>query len=340
MASEAWVTLATNDSYAVGVLVLAHSLQAAKSTRPLVVMITNQVSTSMRSKLAEVATIQEVNVMDSADTAHLALLARPELGITFTKLHCWTLTQYTKCVFLDADTLIVQNCDELFNREELSAAPDAGWPDCFNSGVFVFRPSLETYSNVIEFAISQGSFDGGDQGLLNMFFSDWATKDIARRLPFIYNMTASAVYSYRPAYKHYGKDVRIVHFIGSPKPWQVLDPSALPTAVASEHVNQWWDIFTSQVKPQLSTSMPCSPTEEPTPALGVAAQFAKISVAEHQPGTDGGSASGSSADLSSPEQSAQRREAWERGEIDYTGKDAFDNIMDKMLKTMDSNKKA
>lgn len=327
MASEAWVTLATNDSYAVGVLVLAHSLQAAKSSRPLVVMITNQVTTSMRAKLAEVASIQEVNVLDSADTAHLALLARPELGITFTKLHCWTLTQYTKCVFLDADTLVVQNCDELFDREELSASPDAGWPDCFNSGVFVFKPSMETYSNVIEFAISQGSFDGGDQGLLNMFFSDWATKDIARRLPFIYNMTASAVYSYRPAYKHYGKDVRIVHFIGSPKPWQVPDPSALPTALASEHVNQWWDIFTSQVKPQLSTSM-----------LGVAAQFARLSVAEHQP-SDGGSASGGAAEISSPEQAAQRREAWERGEIDYTGKDAFDNIMDKMLKTMDSNKK-
>ena len=44
--------------------------------------------------------------MDSKDSAHLALLARPELGITFTKLHCWTLTDYTKCVFLDADTLV------------------------------------------------------------------------------------------------------------------------------------------------------------------------------------------------------------------------------------------
>ena len=44
--------------------------------------------------------------MDSQDSAHLALLARPELGITFTKLHCWTLTDFSKCVFLDADTLV------------------------------------------------------------------------------------------------------------------------------------------------------------------------------------------------------------------------------------------
>lgn len=50
--------------------------------------------------------------------------------------------------------------DELFDREELSAAPDAGWPDCFNSGVFVFRPSEETYDSLLKFAMSKGSFDG------------------------------------------------------------------------------------------------------------------------------------------------------------------------------------
>jgi glycogenin glucosyltransferase len=86
-------------------------------------------------------------------------------------LHCWKLVQYSKCVFLDADTLvrdeqsisfvnvfitltltyksvfyqILKNCDELFDRDELSAAPDAGWPDCFNSGVFVFVPSEDTF---------------------------------------------------------------------------------------------------------------------------------------------------------------------------------------------------
>jgi len=65
-------------------------------------------------------------------------LCSSELGITFTKLHCWRLTQYRKCVFLDADTLVLSNIDDLFERDELSAAPDAGWPDCFNSGVFVY----------------------------------------------------------------------------------------------------------------------------------------------------------------------------------------------------------
>lgn len=47
-----------------------------------------------------------VDVMDSGDAAHLSLMKRPDLGVTFTKLHCWTLTHYSKCVFMDADTLV------------------------------------------------------------------------------------------------------------------------------------------------------------------------------------------------------------------------------------------
>ena len=47
-----------------------------------------------------------VDVLDSHDSANLELLGRPDLGMTFTKLQCWRLTQYSKCVFLDADTLV------------------------------------------------------------------------------------------------------------------------------------------------------------------------------------------------------------------------------------------
>ena len=102
----------------------------------------------------------EVDVLNSNDSVNLALLKRPELGITFTKLHCWRLEQFTKCVFLDADCLVLKNVDDLFDRDEFSAAADVGWPDCFNSGVFVFKPSLQTYSKILNFALEVGSFDG------------------------------------------------------------------------------------------------------------------------------------------------------------------------------------
>ncbi|EDX08032.1 GD11576 [Drosophila simulans] len=106
MSKFAWVTLTTNDTYSLGALVLAHSLKRAKTAHQLAVLVTPNVSQAMRDRLKEVYNVvQEVNVLDSQDAANLALLSRPELGVTFTKLHCWRLVQFEKCVFLDADTL-------------------------------------------------------------------------------------------------------------------------------------------------------------------------------------------------------------------------------------------
>lgn len=59
---------------------------------------------SLLSALYDV--VQEVNVLDSNDASNLAILARPELGVTLTKLHAWNLTQFNKAVFLDADALV------------------------------------------------------------------------------------------------------------------------------------------------------------------------------------------------------------------------------------------
>ncbi|XP_028656711.1 glycogenin-1 isoform X1 [Erpetoichthys calabaricus] len=257
---QAFVTLATSDVYGLGALVLGHSLRHHRTSRQLVILITPQVSSSIRTVLDNVFDeVIEVNGLDSGDTAHLALMKRPDLGITFTKLQCWTLIQYSKCVFLDADTLVLCNVDELFDREEFSAAPDPGWPDCFNTGVFVFRPSLQTYGRLLQFAGVHGSFDGGDQGLLNSFFHNWAVKDIDKHLPFLYNLNTSSTYTYLPAFRQFGHEAKIVHFLGAVKPWsykynpqsrnayQELDS---PTGHHDpQFVNLWWKVYSSCVVP-------------------------------------------------------------------------------------------
>ncbi|XP_044288590.1 glycogenin-2 isoform X1 [Varanus komodoensis] len=259
---QAFVTLATNDVYCHGALVLGQSLRDHRTSRRLAVIITPQVSSTMRAALSTIFdTVVDVHEIDSNDLVHLALLKRLELGVTFTKLHCWTLTQYSKCVFMDADTLVLCNIDELFDREEFSAAPDPGWPDCFNSGVFVFQPSLKTFNLLLQFANEHGSFDGGDQGLLNSFFNSWATKDINKHLPFIYNLSSSAVYTYAPAFQHFGKDARVVHFLGPAKPWNykynpqtrsvVEDGSASVSQSQLSFLELWWMTYSSSVLPLL-----------------------------------------------------------------------------------------
>ena len=113
---------------------------------------------TLETSFDEIVLVEELN---SNDAEHLRLLSRPELGVTFTKINIWRLEKYSKCVFLDADCLVLRDIDDLFEREEFSAAPDAGWPDCFNSGVFVFQPSKETFTKLVQFASQQNaSFDG------------------------------------------------------------------------------------------------------------------------------------------------------------------------------------
>ena len=81
------MSLATNDSYAVGALTLAHSLRRVNTTKQMVLMITEEVSPNMKQSLEETFDkVYVVDPLDSKDIANLTLLDRTELGITFTKV--------------------------------------------------------------------------------------------------------------------------------------------------------------------------------------------------------------------------------------------------------------
>ncbi|XP_069810176.1 glycogenin-1-like isoform X2 [Dendropsophus ebraccatus] len=349
---QAYVTLCTNDIYCQGALVLGKSLRKHETSRKLVVMITFQVSPRMRTILGKVFDeVLEVDMLDSADLVRLSLLKRPELGVTFTKIQCWTLTQYTKCVYMDADTIALCNIDELFDREEFSAAPDSGWPDCFNSGVFVFRPSLDTFGRLLQYAEDHGSFDGGDQGLLNSFFSNWATSDISKHLPFIYNLSISSVYTYIPAFKQFGSEAKVVHFIGTPKPWNCKYNPQTKWIVEEETTNgdqhllflaHWWEVYISDILPLLTEQEELDGTdkhqfgrmelqmknENPSP------DCPKETNPDH-PGNSYPQLSKSVSELSIQEaeealRTEEERRKWEEGHIDYMGKYSFDNIQKKL----------
>lgn len=329
MADHAFVTLATNDSYGKGALVLGSSLRK-NTSKKLAVLITPQVSDSMRKVLDKVYDdVQVVDVLDSEDSAHLALMERPELGVTLTKLHCWTLTKYTKCVFMDADTMVLQNIDDLFEREELSAAPDPGWPDCFNSGVFVFRPSIETHNQLLQLASEKGSFDGGDQGLLNTFFNTWATKDIQTHLPFIYNLSSISIYSYLPAFKAFGANAKVVHFLGKVKPWNYTYDSKTRTVKGDVHdqtlihpefLNLWWEMYTSRILPLLTEHGVVKDVSTGLKAEEVTEAVSQMSI----------TAAAAAPLPPPPVSSEERRERWEQGQVDYMGADSYDNIKKKL----------
>lgn len=118
-------------------------------------------------------------------------LGRPDLKAVLTKLHVFRLTQFSKIIFLDADVLPIRPLSHLFAlTHEFSAVPDVGWPDIFNSGVMVLSPGEDKFNQVNDLFKSKGSWDGGDQGILN----EWRAGDW-NRLSFTYNTTPTAAYT-------------------------------------------------------------------------------------------------------------------------------------------------
>jgi hypothetical protein len=77
---QAFVTLATSDSYAIGALVLGHSLKSVGTSRQLVVMITTDISANIRYVHVDIDILPPRGVKcggSSSGVAHLARFTRP-----------------------------------------------------------------------------------------------------------------------------------------------------------------------------------------------------------------------------------------------------------------------
>ncbi|RPA88146.1 nucleotide-diphospho-sugar transferase [Ascobolus immersus RN42] len=214
---QVYATLLLNDDYLPGAIVVAHSLRDGGASRKLAILVpTEGLSHASLTVLARLYDyIIPVQKIYSNNHSNLNLMGRPDLAGAFTKIHLWNQTQFSKIVYLDADTVALRAPEELFDvPHDFSAAPDIGWPDIFNSGVLVLKPDEGVFSSLLTLAQQSLSFDGADQGLLNQFFPHY------NRLSFTYNCTPSASYQYAPAYKHFQSQISIAHFIGEEKPWK------------------------------------------------------------------------------------------------------------------------
>lgn len=168
---------------------------------------------------------------------------RPDLSSTFTKIALWRQVQFRRIVYIDADVVALRTPDELFDLESsFAAVPDIGWPDCFNSGVLALSPNLGDHYALLALAQRGISFDGADQGLLNMHFRNW------ERISFVYNCTPSGSYQYVPAYRHFQSSISMVHFIGPDKPWMVGRESKAASGTYDELLGRWWAVYDRHFK--------------------------------------------------------------------------------------------
>ncbi|KAF0639547.1 hypothetical protein FPSE5266_05397 [Fusarium pseudograminearum] len=238
---QIYATLLLSDSYLPGALVLAHSLRDAGANHKLAVLVTlDSVSGDSITQLKEVYDyIFPVPRIRNDHPANLQLMNRGDLHSAFTKINLWRLTDFSKIVYIDADVVAYRAPEELFNLSQpFAAAPDIGWPDLFNTGVMVLDPNMGDFYAMMAMAERGISFDGADQGLINMHFGQQY-----HRLSFTYNVTPSAHYQYVPAYRHFQSSINMVHFIGANKPWFTGRDAPSGSGPFTEMIGRWWAVY-------------------------------------------------------------------------------------------------
>ncbi len=231
-------TLYTNN-YASAVATLGHSLRRVNTTARLIVLyFPDRISPSSLC-LAK----------SSGFVPHPVYRIPPPHGgkgvyshflDQFTKLHVWTLDQLgvKSLVYLDADTLVRRNFDELFTMPFTFAAVPDVFPNRpftldFNAGVLLVRPSTSIFNSLVA-QIGSADFPPVDaeQSYLNHYFGAEVV-----RLPYAYNANLAIKGKSVKLWEGMQAEQRVVHFTLI-KPF--LGPKYAPVEFEDleEHVQQ------------------------------------------------------------------------------------------------------
>lgn len=237
--SHAYVTLVTNADYAMGATALVRSLTLTGTEAEIVVLRTGGVETSALSPLSALgARLVEAEPLPTSaefNERHQRAKLHADAPFTrgkkpafhapldnFAKLRLWQLTEYERVVFIDADAVVLRNIDRLFGYPEFSAAPNVyeSLADFhrLNSGVFVARPSEETFDALLVALDRPDAFwRRTDQTFLQSFFPDW------HGLPVFFNMLQYVWFNLPELWDW--DSVAVVHYQYE-KPWERDHPKA------------------------------------------------------------------------------------------------------------------
>ncbi|KAI0076963.1 nucleotide-diphospho-sugar transferase [Panus rudis PR-1116 ss-1] len=209
------VTALYTDAFAPAVATLGHSLQKVQTSAKLLMFyIPGQISPSAlclaTSSGFTPRPMRRIPPPNDGKDVHEHFLDQ------FTKLGVWTLDQegIKSVVYLDADTLVSKNFDELFTLPfNFGAVPDVYLDDKaftlgFNAGVLFLRTSTKTFDNMIaKLEMAKFPHWEAEQSYLNHFFGAEAV-----RLPYAYNGNLAIKRRARKLWNGTQMNRRIIHF--------------------------------------------------------------------------------------------------------------------------------
>ncbi|KAM0043281.1 putative glucuronosyltransferase [Helianthus debilis subsp. tardiflorus] len=227
---EAYVTLLYGDEFLLGVRVLGKSIRDTKTTRDMVVLVSDGVSTYAKKLLkADGWIVTPISLLQNPNQV------RPtRFWGVYTKLKIFNMTDYKKVVYLDADTIVVKNIDDLFKCGKFCA--NLKHSERLNSGVMVVEPSEELFKDMVSKVTTLYSYTGGDQGFLNTYYAGFESARVfdpnispeelkskpvpeMERLSTLYNADVG-LYMLANKWMVDEKELRVIHYtLGPLKPW-------------------------------------------------------------------------------------------------------------------------
>ncbi|XP_062144687.1 inositol phosphorylceramide glucuronosyltransferase 1 isoform X2 [Alnus glutinosa] len=227
---EAYVTLLYGDEFLLGVRVLGKSIRDTGSKKDMVVLVSDGVSHYAKKLLQADGWIVE----------KISLLANPNQvrpkrfwGV-YTKLKIFNMTKYKTVVYLDADTIVVKNIEDLFKCGKFCA--NLKHSERLNSGVMVVEPSETVFNDMMSKVSTLPSYTGGDQGFLNSYYTGFPNARVfepdlppevlnsrpvrkMQRLSTLYNADVG-LYMLANKWMVNESELRVIHYtLGPLKPW-------------------------------------------------------------------------------------------------------------------------
>ncbi|EKM50576.1 glycosyltransferase family 8 protein [Phanerochaete carnosa HHB-10118-sp] len=260
--SAAVVTTLYSDSYAPAVATLGHSLRLVHTSARLVLLyIPSKVSTEalcIATSSGFVAyPVERIPPPTHSHGMH------EQYADQYTKLRLWSLDvlpdPITSLVYVDSDTLVLHNFDELFSLPyTFAAAPDVwlgqrGFTLEFNAGVLFLRPDSRLFNSMLA-ALEIARYPPGwaEQAFLNQYFAT----DVLR-LPLAYNGNLVIKERTPNVWDSLQGEMRIIHYTMI-KPFLSSDGKGMPLdrleervraaaeelrGVYREEVLQWGDMW-------------------------------------------------------------------------------------------------
>jgi len=168
---EAYATLLYTEDFLLGVRVLGESIRESGTSADMVALATRGISEASCDTLrADGWIVHRIDQIDNPAQRPGGGFPKNFFGV-YSKLLMWGLTMYDKVIYLDADTIVVRNMDHLFQCPNLCVV--VRHSERFNSGVMALRPSDDVLNDMLSKIHTLPSYTGGDQGFLNVYFSEF-----------------------------------------------------------------------------------------------------------------------------------------------------------------------